>query len=82
MVASELAQLNIDDCGSVIPAKELNSLYQQTKNQLFKHCKILHMQLFLLRVVWRRTSVFILAKGMTIEELNREKKDHRQSNSR
>ncbi len=32
------------------------------------------MQLFLLRVVWRRTSVFILAKGMMIEELNREKK--------
>jgi len=32
------------------------------------------MQLFLLRVVWRRTSVFILAKGMTEEELNREKK--------
>jgi uncharacterized membrane protein YidH (DUF202 family) len=31
------------------------------------------MQLFSLRVVWRRTSVFILAKGMTIEEL-REKK--------
>jgi hypothetical protein len=32
------------------------------------------MQLFSLRVVWRRTSVFILAKGMMIKELNREKK--------
>jgi len=32
------------------------------------------MQLFSLRVVWRRTSVFISAKGMMIKELNREKK--------
>jgi hypothetical protein len=70
----KVTQLDIDDYGSVIPLKELEldistddkSIIQTLKNSSYA-------AIFTEDSVEKNKSVIILANGMTIDELNREK---------
>jgi len=70
----KVTQLDIDDFGSVIPLKELelkvstddDSIIQTLKNSL-------HAAIFTEGSIEENKGVIILANGMTIDELNREK---------
>ena len=70
----KVTQLDIDDFGSVIPLKELelnvssvdDSIIQTLKNSLYA-------AIFTEDSIEENKSVIILANGMTIDELNREK---------
>lgn len=70
----KVTQLDIDDYGSVIPLKELeldistddDSIFQTLKNSPYA-------AIFTEDSVEENKSVIILAKGMTIDELNKEK---------
>src|SRR5690242_20845033 len=70
----KVTQLGIDDYGSVIPLKELeldistddDSIFQTLKNSSYA-------AIFTEDSVEENKSVIILAKGMTIDELNKEK---------
>ena len=79
----KVTQLDIDDYGSVIPLKDLEldisiddkSIIQTLKNSSYA-------AIFTEDSIEENKSVIILAKGMTIDELNREKEDHEQSSSK
>ena len=70
----KVTQLDIDDYGSVIPLKELEldistddkSIIQTLKNSSYA-------AIFTEDSIEKNKSVIILANGMTIDELNREK---------
>ena len=70
----KVTQLDIDDFGSVIPLKELelkvstddDSIIQTLKNSSYA-------AIFTEDSIEENKSVIILANGMTIDELNREK---------
>jgi hypothetical protein len=70
----KVTQLDIDDYGSVIPLKEIelniskddDSIIQTLKNSSFA-------AIFTEDSIEENKSVIILANGMTIDELNREK---------
>ena len=70
----KVTQLDIDDFGSVIPLKKLelnvssvdDSIIQTLKNSLYA-------AIFTEDIIEENKSVIILANGMTIDELNREK---------
>ena len=70
----KVSKLDIDDYGSVIALKELELRYQQTTTPLFKHCKTLLMPpIFTQGDTDDDNSTIILANGITIDELNKEK---------
>jgi len=70
----KVTQLDIDDYGSVIPLKELelnipaddDSIIQALKNSSYA-------AIFTEQSIEENTSIIILASGMTIDELNKEK---------
>ena len=70
----KVTHLDIDDYGSVIPLKELelnipaddDSIIQTLKNSSYA-------AIFTEDCIEENTSIIILANGMTIEELNKEK---------
>jgi hypothetical protein len=70
----KVAQLDIDDYGSVIPLKELelsipaddDSIIQTLKNSPYA-------AIFTEDSIEENNSIIILANGMTIDELNKEK---------
>jgi len=70
----KVTQLDIDDYGSVIPLKELelnvtaddDSIIQTLKNSSYA-------AIFTEESIEENTSVIILANGMTIDDLNKEK---------
>jgi hypothetical protein len=70
----KVTQLDIDDYGSVIPLKELelnipaddDSIIQTLKNSFYA-------AIFTEESIEENTSIIILANGMTIDELNKEK---------
>ncbi len=70
----KVTQLDIDDYGAVIPVKELelnipaddDSIIQTLKNSSYA-------AIFTVDNIVENTSIIILANGMTIDELNKEK---------
>jgi hypothetical protein len=70
----KVTQLDIDDYGSVVPLKELEldiSIDDESIIQTLKNCS--YAAIFTEDSSKENKSVIILAKGMTIDELNREK---------
>ena len=70
----KVTQLDIDDYGSVIPLKELELDISTDDDSIFHTLNnYSYAAIFTEDSVEENKSVIILAKGMTIDELNKEK---------
>lgn len=70
----KVIQLNIDDYGSVIPLKELELNLPQDNNSIIQTLKnSSYAAIFTEGNIDDNNSTIILANGMTIDELNKEK---------
>jgi hypothetical protein len=70
----KVTQLDIDDYGSVIPLKELELNIPADDDSIIKALKnSSYAVIFTEESIEENTSIIILANGMTIDELNKEK---------
>ena len=70
----KVTQLDIDDYGSVIPLKELELNIPADDDSIIQTLKKnSYTAIFTEESIEENTSIIILANGMTIEELNKEK---------
>lgn len=69
-----VTRLDIDDYGSVIPLKELDLIVREDDHSIIKTLKdSSHAAVFTIGDKDDNNSIIILANGLTVDELNKEK---------